>query len=184
MYLGQKSDAARESISLKYAFYVLVNTSDEIFDQYRMATPLRRQNDQGLHNRLLGGLNKLFTTIYERVSEVCEEEKLHVTTIGLSIPSQWTLDFVDLYRRIVAQAFRHAPSAIHFVTETEALAHFLCVKKLDRLVALRNTVHHGVVLVLDFGGHNMVSLASLTRHTTLAESFKEHLYIEHCLWRR
>ncbi|KAH6656599.1 hypothetical protein BKA67DRAFT_654926 [Truncatella angustata] len=156
VYLGERSNAARQSISLKYAFYILADTSDEILNQYRMATPLRqRQNDQGFRDRLLEGLNKLFAAVHERVLEVCEEEQLRVTTIGLSIPSQWTLDFMDLYRDIVVKAFRHDPSTIFFVTETEALAHFLCVKKLDRLVARPNIVHHDVVLVLDFGGHNM-----------------------------
>ncbi|KAI0123474.1 hypothetical protein BJ170DRAFT_109899 [Xylariales sp. AK1849] len=156
VYLGEGISAARESISLKYAFYALVNTTDELFNQYRLATPLlSRRNDQEFRARLLEGIRKLFTAVYDRVVEVCQEEKLRVTTIGLSIPSQWTLDFMDLYRDLVAQVFRHDSSAIFFVTETEALAHFLCVKKLDRLVVRQNTVHHDVVLMLDFGGHNM-----------------------------
>jgi hypothetical protein len=183
--LGEENNAARQSISLKYAFYVLVDTTDELLNQYRMARPLyHRRHDPGFHARLLEGLDKLFTAVYKRVLEVCEEENLRITTIGLAVPSQWTLDFMDLYRRIIAQVFRHDPSAIFFVTETEALAHFLCVKKLDRLVERRNIIHHDVVLMLDFGGHNMVSLAYSPHNINLAKSFQEHLYIEHRLWRR
>ncbi|KAI1859979.1 hypothetical protein JX265_009180 [Neoarthrinium moseri] len=164
VYLGEKSDAARESISLKYAFYILVKASDDLFKQYQLAEPLRSHlNDNGLRDRLLEGLRRLFAEVYNRVMEVCQEEKLRVTTIGLSVPSQWTVDFMDLYRDIIAQVFKHDRSAIFFVTETEALAHFLCVKKLDRLVTHQGTVHHDVVLVLDFGGHNMVSLTSFIR---------------------
>ncbi|KAK9780721.1 hypothetical protein SCAR479_01907 [Seiridium cardinale] len=158
VYLGERSDASRQSISLKYAFYILAHAADELFKQYRLVTPLRaHQNDQQFRDRLVEGIKQLFTAVRKRVAQVCEEENLRVTNIGLSIPSQWTLDFMDIYRSIVVQVFSHDPDAIFFVTETEALAHFLCVKKLDRLVERRNTVHHAVVLVLDFGGHNMVS---------------------------
>ncbi|KAK6085036.1 hypothetical protein SCUP515_00854 [Seiridium cupressi] len=156
VYLGERIDASRQSISLKYAFYILAHATDELFKQYRLVTPLRaHQNDQQFRDRLIEGIVQLFTAVSKRVAQVCEEENLRVTNIGLSIPSQWTLDFMDIYRRIVVQVFSHDPDAIFFVTETEALAHFLCVKKLDRLVERRNTVHHAVVLVLDFGGHNM-----------------------------
>ncbi|ORY68911.1 uncharacterized protein BCR38DRAFT_424659 [Pseudomassariella vexata] len=158
IYMGEKVNPRRESISLKYAFYPLVDGSDEFIEQYRLAEPLmRRRNDQKFLDRLKQGLMDLFSRLFRRVNEVCGVMRLRVMSIGLSIPSQWELDFEDLYRGIVAEAFHHPSEDIFFITETEALAHFLCtdIDHRNHLVENRDHIHHDVVLVLDFGGHNM-----------------------------
>ncbi|KAF7534339.1 hypothetical protein G7054_g6325 [Neopestalotiopsis clavispora] len=156
IYLGEKCDASRESISLKYAFYVLANAPAELASQYRLSRPLHlRQNEETFRGRLYEGIRKLFTAVQCRVAEVCQEEELRVTSIGLSIPSQWTLDFMDVYRGIIKDVFKHNPETIFFVTEVEALAHFLCIKKMNRLIPLHGPVHDAVVVMLDFGGHTM-----------------------------
>ncbi|ETS85957.1 hypothetical protein PFICI_03982 [Pestalotiopsis fici W106-1] len=157
VYLGQKIDASRQSISLKYAFYVLANAPADLASQYQVSEPLRRrQREPDFLVRLQEGISQLFNTIYHRVVEVCREERLRVTTIGLSVPSQWTLDFMDLYRGIVSDAFRHDPKSIYFVTEVEALAHFLFARKVNRLIPLEDSVQNAIVVILDFGGHTML----------------------------
>ncbi|KAI4598338.1 hypothetical protein KJ359_003222 [Pestalotiopsis sp. 9143b] len=156
VYLGERSDAFRDSTSLKYAFYVLADAPDELVSQYQLSAPLRtRQREKGFRERLDEGIRNLFAAVYRRVLEVCRGEDLLVTTIGLSIPSQWTVEFIELYRGIVADVFKHHPKDIFFVTEVEALARYLCTKKMKRLVQHQNDVHNAVVVVLDFGGHTM-----------------------------
>lgn len=122
--------------------------------QYQLCEPLRTfQGEEDFRERLDKGIRELFTAVYHRVFDVCQEEHLLVTTIGLSVPSQWTVEFMELYRGIVADVFMHLPEDIFFVTEVEALARYLCTKKMNRLVQHQNDVHNAVVVMLDFGGH-------------------------------
>lgn len=99
--------------------------------------------------------------MYHRVLDVCRKEHLLVTTIGLSVPSQWTVEFLELYRGIVADVFEHLPKDIFFVSEVEALARYLCTKKPKRLVQYQTDVHNAVVVMLDFGGHTSKQLLML-----------------------
>jgi hypothetical protein len=190
IYMGEAVDLTRESISLKYGFYPLTGCSDELLQEYRLLDEISKHSlDSAFQERLRQGLRDLFARLSRRVREVCSAHHLKVTNIGLSTPSQWTLDFEDLYREIVAEAFRHPAPDIIFVTETEALAHLVFTDHLDQLHDVHapetqdpddqsladedaeeeNSADGGwedgdlegqeaddVVLVLDFGGHNMV----------------------------
>ncbi|OHE94800.1 hypothetical protein CORC01_09907 [Colletotrichum orchidophilum] len=162
VYLGNDPDPLRQPISLKYAFYALVNLAeserrDNMIDQYVMVSPLlARRADPAFRDRLRSGLVALFSTLHGRVTEICALYRLKVTIIGISIPSQWTLDFEEVYGGIVAEVFGHPRQDISFHTETEALAHVL-LRKHQVILGTGDDLRdrYSVFLFLDFGGHNM-----------------------------
>lgn len=91
VYLGEKTDPDRLAISLKYAFYVLSDVSDDVMSQYALIKPLRkRMNEEGFRKRLRRGLADLFSKIWKQIEKLCKLERLKITTISLSIPAQWT----------------------------------------------------------------------------------------------
>ncbi|RYP74988.1 hypothetical protein DL771_002636 [Monosporascus sp. 5C6A] len=161
VYLGDDSDPERESVSLKYAFYILANGSDELLEQYRLLDKFcSRKHDPVLRKRLQEGLTQLFSRFFGRVKDVCKTRRVLITKIALSIPSQWTLEFEDVYRDVITRAARVVTTSaieIFFVTETQALAHFICSKYLDILVRHPDRTWSEVFLFLDFGGHSMNS---------------------------
>jgi hypothetical protein len=164
IYLCEKLDVKRQSISAKYGFYLLAKPSHEVLEEYPLFEPLvSRNDDQAFLDRLLQGLKLLFARLRRRVGQVCELHKLTVGTIGLSIPSQWTLEFEDFYRTLVSEVFQFPQHDIYFVYEAEALAHFLCKNHMDFLIPCRNVAQNDVLLFLDFGGHNMVCPPDLLR---------------------
>ncbi|RYP33739.1 hypothetical protein DL767_004606 [Monosporascus sp. MG133] len=161
VYLGDDPDPERESVSLKYAFYILANGSDELLDQYQLLDKFRnRRHDPVLRKRLQQGLEQLFSRFFGRVKDVCKTRRVLITKIALSIPAQWTLEFTDVYKHVIARAARIVNTSaieIFFVTETQALAHFICSNYLDILILHPNRTGSEVFLFLDFGGHNMNS---------------------------
>lgn len=172
MYLGENGDPDRREISLKYAFYILVDEAghgkDRFFEQYALVNPLRKyKNDVAFRQRLRRGLVELFSAVRDMAREQCRSQGLRITSIGLSVPSQWTIEFEDVYRDIIAEVFdelTRPKEQIRFHTETEALAHYLLRNHLKQLVGeqtfreiKRNSSAHKPLLFLDLGGHNMVS---------------------------
>lgn len=158
VYVGDTINPERRPTSLKFGFYVLANASDELVEQYPLVNPLlERRTDLEFRTRLIQGLEGLLSTIQVRVRQICRSKKLTITTIGLSIPAQWNLDFEDIYQELVSRIFKHPASEIYFHTETEALAHCLFKDHLDELQDEPDNRAHDALLFLDFGGHNMVS---------------------------
>lgn len=127
-YLYEESDPMRRPVSAKYAFYALVVASDELLEQYPLADELVAGRDnQAFQQRLKRGLEELFIRIGRLTHAICDENDYEIDVIGLSIPSQWTLDFEDLYRSVIVKAFgARYRDRIVFVYETEALGHYLC----------------------------------------------------------
>lgn len=159
MYLGEAPDHGRRAISLKYALYILTRERDRVFDgEYSLVTPLRdHRDDPAFQSRLQEGLVDLLSAVHEAVAKKCVLYSLKIQTIALSIPTQWTLEFEDVYKQIVLEVFPLPEDAICFYTETESLAHVLMTENLEQISSGED---HDVFLFLDFGGHNMVSLAS------------------------
>lgn len=156
VYLGINStpDASRQSTSLKYAPYILVNCSDVLLQQYVLFDSLvQRRDDQAFRDRLLEGLQELFRTIAGRVDTICQAKRMVITDVALTIPAQWSLEFEDLYANIVAPLFGLERSNIYFCTETEALANCLLRCHANELA---NLGEFKTLIFLDFGGHNMV----------------------------
>ncbi|KAK2011820.1 hypothetical protein LZ32DRAFT_606077 [Colletotrichum eremochloae] len=157
VYLGCDVDPNRRPISLKYAFYALAEADEEdkMLDQYVLVTPLTSQKGNPVfRDRLMRGLRELFLFLKEKVDSSCKKHHLRIDTIGVSIPSQWTLDFERVYREIIVDVFEHSPDKISFHTETEALAHALLRNHRHALPECGDKMYD-VYLFLDFGGHNM-----------------------------
>ncbi|KAK1975630.1 hypothetical protein LZ30DRAFT_343634 [Colletotrichum cereale] len=157
VYLGGDVDPNRRPISLKYAFYALAeaNKKDDMLKQYVLVTPLTSQKgNPAFRDRLMQGLRELFLVLRGRIDSMCFLYSLKVRTIGISIPSQWTLDFERVYREIIVDVFEHPPEKISFHSETEALAHTLLRNHRIALPECSDNMYD-VYLFLDFGGHNM-----------------------------
>ncbi|KAI8316434.1 hypothetical protein K4K61_007340 [Colletotrichum sp. SAR11_59] len=161
VYLGEKTDPDRLAISLKYAFYVLSDVSDDVMSQYALIKPLRkRMNEEGFRKRLRQGLVDLFSKIWKQIEKLCKLERLRITTISLSIPAQWTDSsgkFTEVYEDIMREVIGAGSRDMEFcfVTETEALAHYLLKDHLEELRRHGHRGEHSAFLFLDFGGHNM-----------------------------
>lgn len=127
-YLYEESDPTRRPVSAKYAFYALVVASDELLEQYPLVDELvAGRDDRAFKQRLKRGLEELFIRIGRLSRAICDENDYEIDFIGLSIPSQWTMDFEALYRSIVVTAFGcKYKDRVVFVYETEALGHYLC----------------------------------------------------------
>ncbi|KAF6835285.1 hypothetical protein CPLU01_04365 [Colletotrichum plurivorum] len=152
VYLGEAPDYGRRAIPLKYAFYILTLERDRVFDgEYSLVTPLREhRDDPDFQSRLQEGLVDLLSAVHEEVVNQCDLHSLK--TIALSIPTQWTLEFEDVYKQIVLEVFPLPGDSICFYTETESLAHVLMTENLKQILTGGD---HDVFLFLDFGGHNM-----------------------------
>ncbi|KAH0428198.1 hypothetical protein CcaCcLH18_09212 [Colletotrichum camelliae] len=168
VYLGEQSAPDRCAISLKYAFYILADASDELVGQYALVEPLRkRMNEEGFRARLRRGLVELFSKIWKQIEKHCKLERLKITTISLSVPAQWmdsSGKFTEVYEGIMREVIgimrevigaRSRDMEFCFVTETEALAHYLLKDHLEELRRDGHRGEHSSFLFLDFGGHNM-----------------------------
>ncbi|KAK7946369.1 uncharacterized protein PG986_010690 [Apiospora aurea] len=163
IYLYEMPDPTRKSVSAKYAFYSLVDASDELLEQYPMVHELMNgRDDAAFQQRLREGLEQLFSRLKCLIDGMCKEYRYEIDTIGLSVPSQWTLDFEDLYRAIIVKVFGpRYKNKVVIVYETEALGRFLCTGYSDKLLRPddgdqgQGSVRHDALLFFDFGGHNM-----------------------------
>lgn len=162
VYLRDAPDPTRQAIKLKYGTYLLAGANDKLLTEYPLfQTLLRHKHNSWFLERLRQGLREAFETIYERVRDICRARKMKIVEIGLTVPAQWTLDFEDVYKKLVTEVFCIEPSKVKFHFETQALAHYI----------LRHHIHDirqgdefaNVVLFLDFGGHSLVCLPCLAR---------------------
>ena len=169
------ASADRQSTSAKFLFYLLarkrkielgdtkdmtIEEMDALLSQYPLVNPiLQLENDELFVDRVRRALHMMFLALAKRVKVICDGQNIEIEEIGLTIPSQWDLNFEDVYRDIVAGAFGEVfphldASHIDFLFETEALAHLLFRQHVELIVSADNASQ--VVLFLDFGGHNMV----------------------------
>ncbi|KAK3934743.1 hypothetical protein QBC46DRAFT_273214 [Diplogelasinospora grovesii] len=152
VYGGNKHKTARIPIFLKYAFYALANASDHLLEQYPLVTPItERKDDEAFRGRLREGLIALLTQIRVQVDQICTDNLLYIEHLAVTVPAQWTLEFEDVYKGLLDEVF-NMPGKYVFVTETEALAHWLFRRY---LLEAEREQQHDVMLFLDFGGHNM-----------------------------
>ncbi|KAK4450360.1 hypothetical protein QBC34DRAFT_494006 [Podospora aff. communis PSN243] len=147
-------DATPVEIPAKYAFYALCPESDSLLKQHPQADQLSAQHNSAMGRRQIErGISGLLASIKEQVDAICTIKKLTVSRIGLTIPAQWTLEFEDAYRRILAPVFTQVEASdIQFYTEAEALGQYLLREHWDELDP--NNKYNGVMF-MDFGGHCM-----------------------------
>ncbi|KAK8109655.1 hypothetical protein PG999_007792 [Apiospora kogelbergensis] len=137
VYLCEQDDPSRKPLSAKYAFYTLVDASDELLEQYDLFKELKAgRGDELFEQRLISGLEELFTRIAYLSHAMCEDQNYEIDIISLSVPSQWTLDFEAKYKSIILKTFGHQyENRIVFVYETEALGHYLCSEQWEHNIA-------------------------------------------------
>ncbi|KAI0191903.1 hypothetical protein F4808DRAFT_465286 [Astrocystis sublimbata] len=137
--------------------YLLAKASDQLLTQYDVITPLMQYRyDEEFRHKIELAIVALLKDIWDGAEKICQIKKWQITTVSLSIPSQWTLEFEEKYRDLAVQAWDIAPSSIIFVTEAEALAHCAWYDRTDDC-DLRNqagNTNAEIILLLDFGGHN------------------------------
>ncbi|KAJ3578352.1 hypothetical protein NPX13_g2207 [Xylaria arbuscula] len=175
LYNGNIIAQGRVAMSAKLSFPSLVSKKFvmELYQEgYALVlSHLELLKDDGARQRAVEGIKELFKTISRCLDTQFsgEGDEFTIRAIGLSIPAHWTLDFEDLYRSIIIETFNGFQGEIKFLTEAEALGHYLFRDHHKLIIPAKRgpgknskgekyeEQDHGrsVVLVLDFGGHNM-----------------------------
>ncbi|KAI0428804.1 hypothetical protein F5Y09DRAFT_277102 [Xylaria sp. FL1042] len=161
IYNGNVARPDRPSLSAKLSFPSLAigPSSSNLYQKgYELVLlHLAMLNDDEVRKRARQGIEDLLHVLARDVSRQCDKIKpeVDITAIALSIPAHWTLEFEELYREMIQKTFNKYKVDIFFLTEAEALAHFLYHKRL--LPPLEDEKGKGkgnIVLIMDFGGHN------------------------------
>ncbi|KAK1471616.1 hypothetical protein CTAM01_16507 [Colletotrichum tamarilloi] len=134
---------------------------------------LERQGDPDFMRRGNLGVKQILTAVLLRLESECHRKNkpLRVVDIGLSVPAHWTLREHERYRELIEEVLsndsQHGSTPtmltsrsfnlddindhIHFHTEAEAMAHFLCSDEdIANKTLGRNVSQY--VLFIDFGG--------------------------------
>jgi hypothetical protein len=153
VYYVDRQAKYRQSVSAKYAFYPLAGMRDTLLEQYPPVHYLMdRRDSPQVRAQLRRGLMALLSVLRDGALTVCRIKGFCIARIGLTIPVQWTLEFEDVYSRLVSDVFAMDPANIYFYTETEALARYLYKYHAD---ALDPKNQYNTIMFFDYGGHNM-----------------------------
>lgn len=186
-YVGHADQPGREPTSAKFAPYVIVGTTEEMQQQYHLLNRLQTEgnqdgfNQKDFEDRLEEGLKQLLRFVLTEAKRALDTRRLdqlgkRLKTVAMTIPSQWDLDFQDLYERLLkqvfAEVFEGVPQAaaddidVVFHTEATALAQYIFNRSassktlalgggmpdIDTILAKPNAQYF-----VDCGGHNAVS---------------------------
>lgn len=155
--MGNELAPERKPISLKYGVYLLAGADDQVLKQYDVLRPMIAfRHDNKFLRKLQHGIKALFRDIQARVEAFCTLNRWRLTKITLSIPAEWSLEFEEVYRGLISEVFMLPLMDIYFITEIEAVTHYVCQQHSD--VLFTADLHRQFVLFLDFGGHNAVNL--------------------------
>lgn len=172
IYLSKVDHDGHEVVALKYAFYILAGASDTLTGEYPLIDKLKAEairKPKEFRARLRLGLLQMFRYVILKVHDSIAAGR-HPWRIGkacITIPSQWDLDFEAQYSAILGEALNwsqdYARDRMMFFYEPEGLAHFLLHTQLymNDAIAKSQAHEHRPCLVLDFGGHSMVSYETL-----------------------
>ncbi|KAK3399752.1 hypothetical protein B0T20DRAFT_495887 [Sordaria brevicollis] len=156
IYLPHKLAVNRDPEALKYGFYLLSG------DPYPLMKRLRNAFNNQLKVKLETGITQVLQNLRAEIlqNDAFKAHGWRIGDLSVTVPNQWTLEFEEVYTKLLARAFNwgldEAKNRIFYITETDALAHFLLTSEEYVLVAklLRGQDQQRAVLVLDFGGHN------------------------------
>ena len=161
-HIGVNSFYDVNGCSLKYYLYFLAD--DKAFSEYpHFKLLVEHQEDPGFQEKLRESLVTFFRNIMDDASQVCVRQNLVVDRLVLAVPPQFSGTFQEIYSSILMDAMLDKPQFaleamnIEFVTEAQALAHFLITEKPHELHQAQS------LLVLDFGGHCMNGCLSVAR---------------------
>lgn len=134
----------------------MAGAEENVLDQYPMLDALRTraQEDPSFRTRLEEGLVLMFSELWRKLQATCHRRNFRISTVALSVPTQWRENFEIKYREIIVRAFGLAPEKVIFETEALSIAHYLLRQYSDLMILYGEPAY---VLFLDFGGQSMVS---------------------------
>ncbi|KAK3338906.1 hypothetical protein B0H65DRAFT_432599 [Neurospora tetraspora] len=191
VYIGEDHASDRESVSLKYAFYILANASDGFVDQYPMLQRLRQEDSETFRQKLRIGILQLLWTVRYWIFEDFRKHWV-IRRLSLTMPAQWGLRFEGVFRALIGEVFQWDTTMVRdkvgFVKEADALTHYL-VNTPEYLNKVKAPNSNQVWLVLEFGGHNLNGSLFWVKHNEqgppqyfrLGESFGVGSGSEHIL---
>lgn len=148
--------ANRESVSLKYAFYILANASDRFVDQCPMLQKLRQHDSEDFRQKLRTGILELLKTVRRWIlANMRKHWKIDRLSVGM--PAQWGLEFQRVFLALIGEAFEWdrmtTYDKVSFTIEPDSLAHSLLNREEPYV---RSSKPVQVWLVIEHGGHNLV----------------------------
>lgn len=182
-YLGNASQADREESSAKFIPYILVGKNEKFQEQYlileRLWNERRTVGKLDFHTRLEEAFNQFLCFVLKGTKCALETynsdgKQIKVKTVAMTIPSQWDMNFEELYRRLFKRAFLQVfddtpQAAAHdmsvvFHTEATALAQYI-FHEASHTRALGGGMPHIDTIIgkpnaqclIDCGGHNAAS---------------------------
>lgn len=182
-YIGNVSQAQREESSAKFIPYILLGKMERLRDQYPILQRLwneRRVVGQLLFDaRLEEAFDQFMCTVLSRLKGALQTyssggKQIRIKTVAMTIPSQWDLNFEELYRRLFMRNFQKVfddmPQAasddmsVVFHTEATALAQYIFHEASHTISLGGGMPRIGEILskpnaqcLIDCGGHNAVS---------------------------
>ncbi|KAJ0108992.1 hypothetical protein J7T55_005540 [Diaporthe amygdali] len=183
-YIANASRSKREDSSVKFVPYVLLGTTEEMEGQYPVLSRLWSERnktgfDEALfRSRLEEAFKQFLRFVLTRAKQVFrvsgpDDLQIRVKTIAMTVPSQWDLDFQDLYERLVKEVFEEIFEDVSqadarnvnviFHTEATALAQYIFNQcSSNKVLSIhRDMPNIGTIMdktnaqcLVDCGGHN------------------------------
>lgn len=182
-YIGNERQVHREESSAKFIPYILTAKNERSLEQYLILERLwherRKVGSKAFHERLEEAFNQFLCFVLKRTKCALKtygsnDKHIQIKTVAMTIPSQWDLNFEELYRRLFKRAFLETfddanEVATHdfvvvFHTEATALAHYIFHQASHEVALGGGMPLIGTILskpnaqcLIDCGGHNAVS---------------------------
>ncbi|EGO58707.1 hypothetical protein NEUTE1DRAFT_98931 [Neurospora tetrasperma FGSC 2508] len=166
VYMGDNHPYDRESVSLKYAFYILANAADKFVDEYPMIQRLRQEDSQAFRQKLRTGILELLREVRGWIFQNPRKDWA-INNLPVSMPAQWGVEFEDVVRDLIREAFEwnkvEARNKVGFRREADGLTHYI-LNSPGYLDDVKVPGSNQVWLVIDFGGHNLNASLFWVRH--------------------
>lgn len=182
-YLGNAIQDHREESSAKFIPYILTTKNEKFLDQYPLLERLwderKKVGRQLFQERLEEAFNQFLCFVLKRTKCALETyssegKQIRIKLVAMTIPSQWDLNFEEVYRRMFKRAFLQtfdkmpevAPHdfAVVFYTEATALAQYIFHESSHGAALGGGMPMFSTILgkpnaqcSIDCGGHNSVS---------------------------
>ncbi|KAG6357646.1 hypothetical protein INS49_013523 [Diaporthe citri] len=179
-YLGNANQVNREESSAKFIPYILVGKNEKLREQYlileRLWDERKKVRKSDFHTRLEEAFNQFLCFVLKRTKSALQTyssdgKQIQIKTVALTIPSQWDINFEELYRRLFTRAFLQifddTPQAaardmsVVFHTEATALAQYIFHEASHTGALGGGMPRIGTILgrpnaqcLIDCGGHN------------------------------
>ena len=164
VYVGEEYLYTRESVSLKYAFYLLANVADKSVAQYPMVEKLRQHDSEAFRQKLRTGILDWFKTVRRWIFQAPRNDWT-IKSLPVTVPAQWGLEFERVILELLGEAFEWeetmARDKISFTKEADALANYILATP-SLLRTVTDPAADQVWLVVDYGGHNLVGFPPLS----------------------